>query len=110
MVCDNETVADIVREIRDRNPCIRFPAEYGGGEVPNEACQLADRIEAAHRCDVDELRECLQLAVEMKCANCGLCIKGAESCYPDWQIVHHEDCWMIMKWRKALEGANNDGK
>lgn len=104
MANNNETVADIGAMLR------RFAT---GNELPTDDVpsftSLADRIEAAYKREVAELRECLQLAVEMKCANCGLCIKGAEPCYPDWQIVHHEDCWMIMKWRKALEGAE-DGK
>lgn len=54
---------------------------------------------------IAELRECLQLAVEMKCTNCGLCTRGLEPCYPEGQIVHHEDCLMIQRWRKALEAV-----
>lgn len=44
----NETVADIVAEIRAKNPEVCYPAEYGGGVVPNEMRALADRIEAAY--------------------------------------------------------------
>jgi len=44
---DNETISDIVAEIRAKNPEACYPAEYGGGVVPNEMRALADRIEAA---------------------------------------------------------------
>ena len=43
----HETLADIVREIRKKHPAEEYPAEYGGGEVPNEMRKPADRIEAA---------------------------------------------------------------
>ena len=43
----HETLADIVREIRKKHPAEEYPAEYGGGEVPNKMRLLADRIEAA---------------------------------------------------------------
>ena len=43
----HETIADIVREIRKKHPAEEYPAEYGGGEVPNRMRKLADRIEAA---------------------------------------------------------------
>lgn len=42
-----ETIPDIVAEIRKKHPAKEYPAEYGGGEVPNKMRQLADRIEAA---------------------------------------------------------------
>ena len=42
-----ETIEDIVREIRKKHPAKEYPAEYGGGEVPNKMRLLADRIEAA---------------------------------------------------------------
>lgn len=42
-----ETVEDIVRLIRAENPKQCYPAEYGGGEVPNMMRDLADRIEEA---------------------------------------------------------------
>jgi hypothetical protein len=42
-----ETIPDIVAEIRKKHPAKEYPAEYGGGEVPNKMRKLADRIEAA---------------------------------------------------------------
>lgn len=42
-----ETIPDIVAEIRKKHPAEEYPAEYGGGEVPNEMRELANRIEAA---------------------------------------------------------------
>lgn len=54
---------------------------------------------------IAELRECLQLAIQMKCTNCGLCTRRAEPCYPDGAVIGPADCWMIIKWREALEGG-----
>jgi hypothetical protein len=42
-----ETIPDIVAEIRKKHPAKKYPAEYGGGEVPNKMRDLADRIESA---------------------------------------------------------------
>lgn len=42
-----ETIPDIIAEIRKKHPAEEYPAEYGGGEVPNKMRLLADRIEAA---------------------------------------------------------------
>ena len=42
-----ETIPDIIAEIRKKHPTEEYPAEYGGGEVPNKMRLLADRIEAA---------------------------------------------------------------
>lgn len=42
-----ETIPDIIAEIRKKHPAEEYPAEYGGGEVPNKMRKLADRIEAA---------------------------------------------------------------
>ena len=52
-----ETIADIVRKMRANNPLKYYPAEYGGGIVPNKTRKLADRIEAAHKREIaDEKR------------------------------------------------------
>ena len=45
----NETIEDIIQWIRDWNPPKYYPAEYGGGEMPNEMRELADRIETAYK-------------------------------------------------------------
>ena len=44
----NETIEDIIKWIRDENPPKYYPAEYGGGLVPNKIRDLAVRIEAAY--------------------------------------------------------------
>ena len=50
-----ETVADIVAEIRAKNPERPYPAEYGGGVVADEMRTLADRIEAANQRDIEKI-------------------------------------------------------
>lgn len=108
-------VGEVVEKIDDIAYEIRSSYLNSGGRMPTRKIKkLRDYLnnvlqkhcrEAEKDAEIAELRECLQLAVEMKCANCGLCTRGIEPCYPEGQIVHHEDCFMIMKWRKALEGG-----
>lgn len=52
-----ETIDDIVREMRSENPREDFPAEYGGGEVPNKIRVLSDRIEKAYKSMVEGLND-----------------------------------------------------
>lgn len=56
-----------------------------------EILENKDRIEAAHRREVAELRECLKEAFDLICDGC-----ETQNC---------EQCVRNMKWRKALEGA-----
>lgn len=44
-----ETISDIVAKMRADNPVECYPAEYGGGVIPNGTRELADRIEAAYK-------------------------------------------------------------
>ena len=79
----NETVADVAQLLRRRNNDI---------DANFDDLNIADRIEAAHRREVAELRECLKEAFELICdtycesENCDCCIRN-------------------MKWSKALEGV-----
>lgn len=92
MASENETVEDIVKELRDQyedatDICVIDAPEY------------ADRIESAHRREVAELRKCLKEAygLQLRCDSCK--IRKCDSI-----------CVMKLKWRKALEGANGGAK
>lgn len=61
----NETIEDIIKCIRDKNPPKYYPSEYGGGLIPNEMRNLANRIEAAYECE----RERSSRVVRMAAAN-----------------------------------------
>lgn len=79
-----ETVADIAKMMR-RNEEV-FHHLYW--------CEYADRIEAAHQREVDELRKCLMEAVTKVCnrlEKCGF----KEPCV-------FKTCY-VQKWRKALQ-------
>lgn len=130
MASENETIAEIVKEIRQtgpytiyRKPIFREPSafseeyvkrflygqmvtDFGMIRVENPKIkdvsnyELADRIEAAHRREVTELRECLRLSsnsMEMVVQWLGK--------YPKWQ---DELKYLVAENRKALEGAKDD--
>lgn len=44
---DKEILDDIIKEIRRNHPQEYYPAEYGGGKIPNKMRDLADRLEKA---------------------------------------------------------------
>lgn len=81
-VSENETVEDIAKMMR-RNEEV-FHHLYW--------CEYADRIEAAHKREVAELRECLEQAYGDKIGT--YTMKGNE----------------VERWHKALKGASNEGK
>lgn len=89
MASENETVASIA-------DCIRHLADnLPNGVILNIAqCNFtADRLEAAHRREIAELRECLKEAVTEVCnrlEKCGF----KEPCV-------FKTCY-VQKWRKAL--------
>ena len=97
-----ETVADIVAAMRNE------------GHAGDESClewvgakmrTYADRIEEAHRREVEELRECLKetmadAVAEYKNNSCFRNVKCGE--------IERCDTCKVMKWRKALKGASND--
>lgn len=146
MASENETVADIVNEMRG----IKGGQHTNGGlsfERWRAKCQFADdyadRIEAAHRSDVAELkRKCeeyerqpelmaetakaaleLLKAQDAKIAELRECLAEAvrerceKMCMPTALITKNEiirnfcdNKCPYRKWRKALEGANHEGK
>lgn len=97
MASDNETVAEIVTEMRTKNVDRDYDAIMR---------LYAHRIEVAHRCEVAELRECVSdmrswfrlyyscsgYHNRLQCAGCSLA-----------RCPYH-------KWRKALEGVKDEGK
>lgn len=95
MASENETVAEIANEMRGEWAQVYFSessrrkdGEYCDNEFAAvEPGTVADRIEAAHRREVAELRECLKEAVFVM------------------QTLFDKQ---MPKWRKALEGANDE--
>ena len=63
--------------------------------------EVAKRILAAHKREVAELRECLNEAIREKCPFTRMSCKHGEPC----EYVCGTD-----KWRKVLEGANDEAK
>ena len=93
-----ETIAEIVKEMVEfGNHC----AAFGGAYSPERWNNLCKRLIAAHKREVAELRECLKEAVREKCPFTRMSCKHGEPC--DYECG-------TEKWRKALEGANNEGK
>ena len=94
MVSENETVDDIVKEKRDAAD----EAELKGKntfsfDLAKMLREEANRIEAAHRREVAELRECLKDAVLY---NCAICDSKGKSC-------EVKGFCLEQRWRKALK-------
>ena len=89
-----EIIADIVREM------FEYPKSWGEYNHLDWKA-LADRIETAHKREVTELRECLKEAIREKCPFTRMSCKHGEQC--DYECG-------TEKWRKALEGANDETK
>ena len=106
MSSKHETIADIVREMRTLGRL----DEKLTDKIPRSLQALglrtyADRIEAAHRREVEELRECLKetmadAVAEYKNNSCFRNVKCGE--------IERCDTCKVMKWRKALKGSSND--
>lgn len=107
MASENETISDIVNEMRTLGRL----DEKSTDKIPRTLQALglrtyADRIEAVHLREVaelerkvSELRECLKEAVTEVCnrlEKCGF----KEPCV-------FKTCY-VQKWRKALKGSSND--
>ena len=91
-----ETIADIVAEMRNEShagdeSCL----EWVGAKMRT----YADRIEAAHRREVEELRECLKEAIREKCPFTRMSCKHGEPC--DYECG-------TEKWRKALQDEGGE--
>ena len=106
-----ETIADIVADIRAQNQGLPEDS-YALSPLVCDLLSLADRIEAAARREVyelkrevAELRECLKetmvdAVAEYKNNSCFRNVKCGE--------IKRCDTCKVMKWRKALKGACND--
>ena len=124
---DNEKVCDIVREMKSLAESIGSKRRVN---IPTLTVQhwigLADRIEAAHKREVadlktaydravsadahhageneklkgeiSELRECLKEAIDVSCARCN--VERGMNC--DGKNIPFKSC-LSSKWRKALE-------
>ena len=96
MTSKNETIKDALKVLRVYP---KAEASDGSGLVVLNNMAIADRIEAAHKREVAELRECLREAVTEVCnrlEKCGF----KEPCV-------FKTCY-VQKWRKALKGSSND--
>ena len=99
MASENETIADIVAEMRSNefdDPSFNV---YSLVAARTLARGWADRIEAAHQLEVAELRECLREAVTEVCnrlEKCGF----KEPCV-------FKTCY-VQKWRKALQDEGGE--
>ena len=94
MASENETVDDIVKEKRDTAD----EAELKGKntfsfDLAKMLREEANRIEAAHKREVAELRECLKEAIREKCPFTRMSCKHGEPC--DYECG-------TVKWRNAL--------
>lgn len=94
---NQETIADIVAEMRKdiADGTVGIWSDFGG-EI---ARCYADRIEAAYKREIAELRECLSEAVREKCPFTRMSCKHGERC--DYECG-------TERWRKALEGGNDE--
>ena len=94
----NETITDIVADIRAQNQGLPEDS-YALSPQVCDLLSLADRIEAAHKSDVAELRECLKEAIREKCPFTRMSCKHGEPC--------EYECG-TFKWRKALGDAGGE--
>ena len=114
MTNENETVAEV---------CAKLKEIANGQNVNNDGLVIEisqeeiwdalDRIEAAHKREIAELRELLKTILPY--AEAGYCTwkttRGCTGC-PLSSIVYgsqyFEPICRIFKWRKVLKGASND--
>ena len=99
MTSENETVAEVLAEFGKIIELMR-KCRCVGVSLWN-CLKFKLRIEAAYRREVAELRECLNEAIREKCPFTRMSCKHGEPC----EYVCGTD-----KWRKALEGAKDEGK
>ena len=97
---NQETIEDIVADIRAQNQGLPEDS-YALSPLVCDLLSLADRIEAAAKREIAELRECLNEAIREKCPFTRMSCKHGEPC--DYECG-------TFKWRKALEGAEDESK
>lgn len=103
MASENETIADIVAEMRQaeatwhRSEIAQLPTQY--------LKEWSDRIDAAHQREVAELRECLKETMADAVAE-----YKNNSCFRNVKCGEIERCktCKVDRWRKALKGVSND--
>ena len=93
MESENETIADIVKRVR--RDCNSYPLPTAAAEM----LKLVREVEAAHKREVAELRECLKetmvdAVAEYKNNSCFRNVKCGE-------IERCKTC-KVVRWRKAL--------
>ena len=98
----HETIADIVAAMRNEShagdsSCLEWVGE--------KMRSYADRIEAAEKREVAELRECLKETMADAVAE-----YKNNSCFRNVKCGEIERCktCKVIRWHKALKGANND--
>lgn len=113
MASENDTVADIVREMRSEWAQVYF--SEGSRRKDGEYCDnefaaiepetVADRIEEAYKREVAELRECLKETIVIAAAE-----YHYHSCFKHVKCGEIERCktCKVVRWRKALKGTSND--
>ena len=99
-----ETIADIVADIRAQNQGLPEDS-YALSPLVCDLLGFADRIEAAAKREVAELRECLKETMVDAVAE-----YKNNSCFRNVKCGEVERCGTckVMRWRKALKGASND--
>ena len=92
MTRENETVSDIVKRVR--RDCNSYPLPTAAAEM----LKLVREIDAAHKREVAELRECLKEAIREKCPFTRMSCKHGEPC--DYECG-------TVKWRNALRNEGS---
>ena len=93
MASENETIADIVKQVR--RDCNSYPLPTAAAQM----LKLVREVEAAHKREVAELRECLKEAIREKCPFTRMSCKHGEPC--DYECG-------TFKWRNALRKEGSE--
>ena len=95
----HETISDIVDDIRAQNQGLPEDS-YALSPLVCDLLSLADRIEAAHKREVAELRECLKETMVIAIAE-----YHNNSCFKHVKCGEIERCktCKVIRWRKALQ-------
>ena len=93
MASENETIADIVKRVR--RDCNSYPLPTAADKM----LKLVREMEAAHKREVAELRECLKEAIREKCPFTRMSCKHGEPC--DYECG-------TFKWRNALRKEGSE--
>ena len=101
---NQEAIADTVADIRAQNQGLPED-DYALSPLVCDLLSISNRIEAAAKREVAELRECLKETMADAVAE-----YKNNSCFKNVKCGEIERCGTckVMKWRNALEGASND--